>query len=131
MYLFVPKVNKTCENSFLSLPDLEAHILTSYSRKQRIVRHSKLRLSFLKVSFFSSKTCGVRQALSIKIVSRPFVRTPKQGFVVVQKKKSWLKFCFAEIEIERAERKTVWEFSFCHANKKQEVSDMSSNKTTW
>ena len=108
MYLFVPKVNKTCENSFLSLPDLEAHILTSYSWKQRIVtvfcflfskafvRHSKLRLSFLKVSFFSSKTCGVRQALSIKIVSWPFVWTPRQGFVVVQKKKSWLKFCFAD-----------------------------------
>ena len=35
VYLFVPKVNKTCENSFLSLPNLEAHILTSYSWKQK------------------------------------------------------------------------------------------------
>ena len=70
---------------------------------------------FLKHSFASARLIRVRQPLLINIVPWPFVWTPssfKQGFVV-QKKKSWLKFCFVEIDIERAERKTVWEFSFC------------------
>ena len=37
------------------------------------VRHSKVRFSFLKVFFCSSKTHGVRQALLVNIVPWPFV----------------------------------------------------------
>ena len=114
MYLFVPKVNKTCENSFLSLPDLEAHILTSYSWKQKAENCSLFFVScsvkhlfdiqswnsvFSKYPFSparlvgSDKPCRSRlfHGHLFELRGRAFT-----GFVVVQKKKSWLKFCFAD-----------------------------------
>ena len=72
----------------------------------------RLDSAFLKYSFAPARLMGSdKPCWSRLFYDHLFELQAASGRVLLPKKKIWLKFCFAEIEIERAERKTVSEFS--------------------